>query len=129
MVSAALFPNSVPRQAVDFAIDHHSLLQSATTAKELAEVIGRKKFDKYVAYDIRSTFVGRILEAANYVRIEESIVACRDPKDDKFLELAVNGKADYLITGDDDLLTLNPFRGIRILTAREFLDLTLEDED
>ena len=46
---------------------------------------------------------------------------CRDPKDDKFLELALNGRADLIITGDADLLVLNPWRGIEIVTPREYL--------
>jgi predicted nucleic acid-binding protein len=53
--------------------------------------------------------------------ITESVTACRDPKDDKFLELAVSGKADWLVTSDQDLLTLSPFRGIPILTPQAFL--------
>jgi predicted nucleic acid-binding protein len=50
-------------------------------------------------------------------------VACRDPKDDKFLSLAVCGRATHLVTGDADLLALNPFEGIRIVTPRQFLEI------
>ena len=50
---------------------------------------------------------------------------CRDPDDDKFLELAVSGNADYLVSGDDDLLALHPFREIPILRPAEFLALEL----
>ena len=53
--------------------------------------------------------------------IRESVEACRDPKDDQVLELAVNGRAGAIITGDTDLLALNPFRGIPIITPAEFL--------
>jgi uncharacterized protein len=55
------------------------------------------------------------------VRFETPI--CRDPKDEKFLELAAN--ADCIVSGDKDLLVLNPFRGTLILTPREFLDLPI----
>ena len=51
---------------------------------------------------------------------------CRDPKDDRILELAVNGNASFLVTGDDDLLTLNPFRGIQILVPSKLLELMRE---
>jgi uncharacterized protein len=54
----------------------------------------------------------------------DTIRACRDAKDDKFLELAVSGRAAYIISGDDDLLVLHPFRGIAIMTAAEFLQAT-----
>jgi uncharacterized protein len=60
-------------------------------------------------------------ENAEFVEIRESIVACRDPKDDQYLSLAINGCAECIVTGDDDLLVLNPFREIPILTARMFL--------
>jgi predicted nucleic acid-binding protein len=50
------------------------------------------------------------------------IRACRDPKDDKFLEVAVHGRTDAIVTGDEDLLDLNPFRGVAILTPAEYLE-------
>ena len=55
------------------------------------------------------------------VEITEVVNACRDPKDDKFLELAVSGRATHIISGDDDLLALHPFRGIAILTPQDFV--------
>jgi uncharacterized protein len=58
---------------------------------------------------------------AELVSITEHIAACRDPKDDKFLELAVNGKADVIVSGDADLLALNPFRGIPIVPPAAFV--------
>ena len=61
------------------------------------------------------------VESAEWIKLLESVRKCRDPKDDKFLELAVNGRAEYLVTGDRDLLTLHPFRGTQILTARDFI--------
>ena len=55
------------------------------------------------------------------VNITEHIAACRDPKDDKFLELAVSGRADLIVSGDQDMLALNPFRGIPIVTPAAFV--------
>jgi len=54
------------------------------------------------------------------VLISETIAACRDPADDKFLALAVNGRADVIITGDADLLDLHNCRGIPIITLAAF---------
>ena len=54
------------------------------------------------------------------VEIISPVKACRDPKDDKFLEVAVNGEADLIMTGDKDLLALHPFRGMEIITPREY---------
>jgi len=61
------------------------------------------------------------MAAAELVTITEQIVACRDPSDDKFLELAVNGQADAVVSGDADLLVLNPFLGIPIISASAFV--------
>ena len=62
-----------------------------------------------------------MFSAAESVIILESIVACRDPTDDKFLERAVNGRADMIVTGDHDLLVLHPFRGIPIIDPAAFV--------
>jgi len=56
------------------------------------------------------------------VPVFTTIRVCRDPRDDKFLELAVDGRADLILTGDSDLLTLHPFRGIAILTPAQYLE-------
>jgi putative PIN family toxin of toxin-antitoxin system len=64
-----------------------------------------------------------LLQQTTLIEITESVIACRDPKDDKFLEVAVCGDASLIITGDKDLLDLHPYRGISIVTPRQFLDL------
>lgn len=58
----------------------------------------------------------------HWINVDVEIAACRDPKDDKFLSLAVSGHATHIITGDQDILALDPFQGIRILTPRDFLE-------
>ncbi|MBD2777542.1 putative toxin-antitoxin system toxin component, PIN family [Iningainema sp. BLCCT55] len=60
---------------------------------------------------------------ANWVEVIEDISICRDPKDNKFLEVALGGSADYLVTGDNDLLVLSPFRGIPIITPVQFKEI------
>ena len=89
---------------------------------ELAEVLSRRKLNKYLLEEERMRFLIALLKEAEMVKFVEQITVCRDVKDDKFLELAVSGRADCIVSGDGDLLTLNPFRGIAILTTREFLD-------
>jgi len=69
----------------------------------------------------RSLVLAGLLAAAELVPIAERIAACRDPRDDKFLEPAVSGHADLIVTGDRDLLTLNPFRQIPIVTPAIFV--------
>jgi uncharacterized protein len=83
----------------------------------------RKKFDRYASLAKRINFLQVLNDRAEIVAIVESITAYHDRKDDKFLEVAVNGKSDYLITGDRDLLVLHPFRHIPIITPIEFISL------
>ncbi|MCY7333008.1 MAG: putative toxin-antitoxin system toxin component, PIN family [Pseudanabaena sp. CAN_BIN31] len=84
-------------------------------------MLGRKKFEKYFSIEERVQFISKFFADAEIVEIQETIQACRDRKDDKFLELAVNSNADLIITGDQDLLVLNPFRNIKIITPSDFL--------
>ncbi len=120
-VSAALLPHSVPRQAFDAAAARGKLLVSVTTVAELDDVLRRSKFNKYVPEDRRLEFLAALLQQAEQVDVTEIITACRDAKDNKFLELAVSGGASDIITGDDDLLVLHPFRGIAVVTPQAFL--------
>ncbi len=122
IVSAALIAKSVPRQAFGKALDEGTILISAPVLLELAEVLGRPKLNEYVTEEQRMRFLVALLKETELVEIAETITECRDEKDNKFLELAVCGKADYIVSGDQDLTILSPFRGIRILTPREFLD-------
>ncbi|QSJ20825.1 putative toxin-antitoxin system toxin component, PIN family [Nostoc sp. UHCC 0702] len=69
----------------------------------------------------RQEFLEYLTETAQFIDVTEQIDECRDPKDNKYLELAVSGEAECIVTGDDDLLVLNPWRGIKILTVQEFL--------
>ena len=85
--------------------------------------MSRPKFHRYVTPSERAQFLGLLLRDTRLVEITESIRDCRDPKDDQVLELAVCGRADWTITGDDDFLALDPFQGIRIATSADFLGL------
>jgi putative PIN family toxin of toxin-antitoxin system len=121
LFSRLLVPGSVPAKAVRRAIADHTVLASDATIMELADILSRRKFDPYVAVEKRKQFLRLFGRIAEFVPILHVVRACRDPKDDKFLELAVNGRADLIVTGDDDLLALDPFRAIRIMTPAAFL--------
>ena len=81
----------------------------------------RAKFAPFLRPVDVKNFLAQVWELALHIPDPPAIRACRDPKDDKFLEVATHGRADAIITGDQDLLTLNPFRGIAILTPAEYL--------
>jgi putative PIN family toxin of toxin-antitoxin system len=121
-VSAVLLPRSVSREAFDLASDTGKLLMSEETLAELDEVLRRTKFDRYVSRAQRLEFLLSLIVIAEVVAITQRIEACRDPKDNKFLELAAAGGASYVVSGDADLRSLDPFRGISILTSREFVN-------
>ncbi len=121
LVSALLFAQSLPGKAFYTALEQGQVLVSPTTFAELQDVLEREKFDVYVTPEEREQFLAMFLREATLVEITEEIRACRDPKDDQFLELAVSGNACSVVTGDQDLLVLHPFRGIPILTPAQFL--------
>ena len=129
IISALLFENSKPAQAFQYALANGEVLLSLDLLEELNEVLGRKKFNKYVTNEEREEFLEALIERAVLIEIVENVQECRDPKDDKVLELALNGEAQYIITGDleeicfadRDLLVLNPFRNVRVITVEDFL--------
>ena len=124
IVSALLFNDSVPGQAFIRALNHGMILVSGALMGELSRVLGRDRFDRYVTREERDEFLESLIRESNLIEITEAVQVCRDPKDDQVLELAVNGNATYILTGDADLLVLNPFRGVEIVTPAEFLKLT-----
>jgi putative PIN family toxin of toxin-antitoxin system len=127
IVSALLFENSKPDQALRYALANGKVLVSLELLEELNEVLGRKKFNRYLTSEEREEILAALVERAVLVEIIEKVQECRDPKDDKVLELALNGEANYIITGDRDLLVLHPFRSVVVITADNFLN-TIEPE-
>lgn len=121
LISRLLLPESVPTLAVSKAVDTGQVLVSEATMLELVEVLGRRNFDRYISLEDRRDFLRTLGRIAEFVPVHYAVHACRDPRDDKFLELAVNGKAQMILTGHPDLLALHPFQGIAILAASEYL--------
>ncbi|MFM7449306.1 MAG: putative toxin-antitoxin system toxin component, PIN family [Leptolyngbyaceae cyanobacterium] len=122
IVSALLFKRSQPRQALDKARSSGRLLMSQPIWEEVQAVLGREKFDQYITFSERQFFLMGLYKIVEFVDIQKTVVACRDPEDNKVLELAVNGRAQAIITGDQDLLVLHPFEGVSILTVKQFLE-------
>jgi len=120
LVSAALKQKSMPGMAALVVERRGGLLKSLATEEQLFEVVARPYFASLIDPNTQA-WLKKLMAGAELVTITERIAACRDPKDDKFLELAVTGRADVIITGDRDLLALNPFRSIAIITPAEFV--------
>jgi putative PIN family toxin of toxin-antitoxin system len=126
LISAVIIPKSVPAQALKKALENYVICISEETKQELVEVISRPKFDKYFlnnAYT-RESFLRVFLACCINVIPRLQVQECRDPKDDKFLSVALEAKAIMLITGDKkDLLSMHLYKDVSIITAREFLNL------
>jgi putative PIN family toxin of toxin-antitoxin system len=89
--------------------------------KELEDVLKRPKFKKYISIGEAEEFINYLSLKIIMPAIYEEITDCRDKKDNMILEGAVFGNAKFIITGDEDLLVLNPYRWIRIVTLRTFI--------
>lgn len=124
--SALLFENGKPAQALRYALVNGEVLLSLDLLEELNEVLGRERFNRYLTSEEREEFLEALVERAVLVEITENVQECCDPKDDKVLELALNGEAQYIISGNRDLLVLHPFRDVLVITADDLK--TIESE-
>ena len=122
LISASILPNSLVRHAFNKAVNLGTIASSKDVFEEYKEVLFRKKFDKYfVSIEERLFIINLIAIKLRNFSPAEIIEECRDPKDNKFLELAISANASCIITGDKHLLVLHPFRGIPILNAVDFM--------
>ncbi len=126
IVSAFLFEAGIAAHIFDEVYENHILLFSAETYAELCEVLLRPKFDKYALREERINFLATFAQIATEIVVRTEVAICRDPKDNKFLALAADGQAEYIVSGDRDLRDLGNFNGIPILTPREFYGTVLQ---
>jgi putative PIN family toxin of toxin-antitoxin system len=128
LISRMLLPQGTAGRAVDKALTDGILLASEATLTELADVLSRPKFDRYVSQEDRRQFLRLLGGIVRIILIQHRVQVCRDPKDDMLLHVALNGDAQYLISGDQDLLVLSAsFRhshGLHILSPADYLTLT-----
>lgn len=127
LISAALArsPNAPSAQILDAAIDGRlELITSPALLREIASVLARPRLRKYISTDEAHRFLvdlaGQSALLADPTRPHPSV--CRDPKDDYLIALATSHHADALVTGDDDLLAIDPDQiEIEILTPRQLI--------
>lgn len=104
LVSAAILPHSISRQAFVSAPRSFRLVHSPATWWELYEVIRRRKFDRYFSVGSREQFLVALARVSEFLDISTVIADCPDPADNKFLELAVGSGASLIVSGDGHLL-------------------------
>jgi len=126
LVSAALRIGSIPHQALLEALATCDVCASAETLEELERVLDREKFDRYLDRASRLEFVALIRRHVHLFAVQDADLdavepRCRDPKDNQFLSLALIAEVDMLVSSDEDLLVMQPWHGIEIMTPAEFL--------
>jgi putative PIN family toxin of toxin-antitoxin system len=118
----------VPDQSLQIARTQFRLALSDAVLAEVSDVFGRRYLrGKIDAKEIQA-FVQQLAARARRIAPGRAVVECRDPSDNKYLELALAADAVAIVTGDRDLLELDPWRGIRIVTPAQFLALAAERE-
>lgn len=121
IVSAALKADSVPERALLHAEEVDVFCLSAAVDQEIAEVLSRPKFARTVPAARRRRFLRMLRADAVWFDPAVKVADCRDAKDNKYLELALAGGAEIIVSSDEDLLVLDPWRGIRILRPADYL--------
>ena len=97
------------------------LVFSQELLNEFLEVVRRPKFRRFFSASDLEEILETIDEYADFVNVQTKIDVCRDPKDNFLLSLAIDGNADFLLTGDNDLLDLIKFGETNIITISDFL--------
>lgn len=121
LISAGLLPNSVSAQALILAFDNYVVAQNQATWAELQDKLTRKKFDKYFGESGRLALLAQIAQNSEFFDEVAIATESRDPSDNKFLALALDATAVAILSGDQDLRVLNPYRNIPIYSPQEFL--------
>lgn len=110
LISAAIIKQSISDFTVRKTFLNDVVIRSTLTTLELSNTLKKKKFDKYFRNEYeRDLFIHLFTNQSKIIEVWHSVILCRDPKDNKYLELALSGQADCILTGDQDLLVLNPF--------------------
>lgn len=124
-ISAALSPVGSPAQLIQMVLNHAVPVFSSETFHELETRIWKPKFDRFLSIELRRNLLHDIDAVSFWVEIPSSIADMtysRDPDDDKFIHTALAAQAPYLISGDQDLLSVVQPAGLVILSPAEALD-------
>jgi hypothetical protein len=120
LISAAICPQSVPALALERALRHYEVCASPATLGELQQVLLRSKFDRYASAAQRQTFIDGLMAHLHMVVVTQQVADCTDPKDDKFLAIALTVNAELIVASDPHLTQMHPWRSIPILPPAAF---------
>ena len=121
LVGALLKPGSVPERAILLARSTSFVCLSSAVEREIRQVFARPKFRRHLLAGRVEYILDLIVSGALVVEPTTAVADCRDAKDNKYLELALAADAGIIVASDDDLLVLNPWRGIAILTPAAYV--------
>ena len=124
LVSAALKADSVPERALLRAEEVDVFALSAAVDGEIAGVLNRPRLARAIPLARRERVLEILRHAAVWFEPTVQVTDCRDPKDNKYLELALAAGAETIVSSDDDLLVLDPWRGVRIMRPADYLAAT-----
>lgn len=123
IISAILKPRSIASDALETASEHFNIVVSKESLDELLEVLKRPKFDKYLSLADRLEDLRDYINITTKIPVTLEVFDCKDPKDNKFLALALASNARLIVSGDKkDLISMNPYRGIEIIGIRDFIE-------
>ena len=106
-----------------FLFERFQIIFSDELFNEFLDVARRPKFKKYFDEKSVQLLIQNISEKLEFIEVASAITICRDLKDNFILALSIDGNADYIVTGDKDLLSLNGFKGKKIITINEFIKI------
>jgi putative PIN family toxin of toxin-antitoxin system len=127
LISAALSSQGAPARLVREVLANHHVVFSQPTFDELRTRLYRPKFDRYISLENRERLLHDFNASAHWVTIGEPAVYCRDRDDDKFIETALVGQAQYLVSGDNDLLQAPEVASLKIISSQQAIDVLLSE--
>jgi uncharacterized protein len=122
LISAGILPKSKTAQVLQLAITHFAIAQNDATWSELETRIKRDKFDRYFGVDGRVNYLIALTQSMHWFDISATVRASRDADDDKYLGLAIDAGAKIIISGDADLIDLQKYEDIEIVSPAHFFE-------
>lgn len=123
IISGIMFKGNAIRRLLLFALNEYQLIFSQTTWDELASVLQLDAFEKHMPLGARLRVLAQLAGQVQVVDSTSIVTNCRYPKDNKFLALALDANVITIVTGDNDLKVLHPYKGIAIQSPADFMGL------
>jgi putative PIN family toxin of toxin-antitoxin system len=125
IISGVLLKGEAIRSLLIYVLNEYQLVFGQTTWDELASVFQRDAFEKMMPLGARLRVLAELASKVEVVESTSIVTDCRDPKDNKFLSLAIDANAIAIVTGDKDLKVLHPYKGIAIQSPADFMGLRI----